>query len=146
MARDAERPALKVERRAERTSERMPDRPEPDVERQPELPALEPFSPLPSVVGTTPSTEPTVVGTNWDRAQVAAMAERMLTSFRSGRVDGQDEVRMQLRMLDAEVRVQIQDGRVVATLIGDGLEGLARTLKRELESRGLPSEITLEQD
>ena len=115
--------------------------------REPEL--LEPFSPLPSVL-SGPSSVPTAseaaVGTSWDRAQVAAMAERMLTSFRSGRVDGRDEVRMQLRMIDAEVRVQIEGGRVKATLVGHGLEGLATTLERELRARGLESEITLEQD
>lgn len=123
-----------------REGEREPERREAEP--------LEPFSPLPSVVASSASTPETApaVGTSWDRAQVAAMAERMLTSFRRGEVEGHDEVRMQLRVLDAEVRVRVDDGRVVATLVGDGLDGLARTLERELQARGLDSEIMLERD
>lgn len=108
---------------------------------------LEPFSPLPAVIASSSPTvhahEPAATGTNWDRAQVAAMAERMLSSFRTGHVDGREEARMHLRALDAEVRVRVEDGRVLATLVGDGLDGLASTLQRELRERGLESEITL---
>ena len=130
--------------RAEPEPERRPRlEPEPR-ERAPE--PLEAFSPLPSIVATGPSAEPTAVGASWDRAQVAAMAERMLSSFRRSDVDGEDEVRMQLRVLDAEVRVRLDEGRVVATLVGEGLEGLASTLERELRARGLESEITLAPD
>lgn len=132
-----ERPSKELREPRDGLREREPERREPEP--------LEPFSPLPSVVASSAS-QPEIapaVGTSWDRAQVAAMAERMLTSFRRGEVEGQDEVRMQLRVLDAEVRVRIDDGRVVATLVGDGLEGLARTLERELQARGLDSDITL---
>ena len=143
-------PIPKTKRPPERDPEvRAGDEQPFDGERRRESEPLEPFTPLPTVLAQNApatSSEPISVGTSWDRAQVAAMAERMLTSFRRGRVDGREEVRMQLRGLDAEVRVRLDEGRVVATLVGEGLEGLAKTLERELSARGLEGEIRLELD
>jgi hypothetical protein len=76
-------------------------------------------------------------------AETAALAERMLTSLRVGRVDRDAvEVHMRLRHEDGEVEVRLREraGRLEAELIGEGapsdLSALAGRVEAELRSRG----------
>jgi hypothetical protein len=87
---------------------------------------------------------PPPVGSGGAHAEAAALAERMLTSLRIGRV-GRDGVEVRMRLAresgdELEVRVREIAGRLEAELIGMGvaseLEVLAERLRRELGDRG----------
>ena len=72
-----------------------------------------------------------------ERAQAAALAERVLHSVQVGRIQGGHLVRLRL---SSEVEVQLRhcDGVLQATVVGDGDQGgLARRLDSELRARGL---------
>lgn len=72
-----------------------------------------------------------------ERAQAAALAERVLHSVQVGRVQGGHLVRLRL---SSEVEVQLRhcDGVLQATVVGEGDQGaLARRLDGELRARGL---------
>jgi len=86
---------------------------------------------------------PPVAGSNLERAQVAAMAERMLESFRVGKVDGRAEVRLTLgrgsRHAGVEVRLREDGDEIVAELhdeLGGDTSELAEAIQRELDARG----------
>ena len=81
---------------------------------------------------------PPAAGSNMERAQMAALAERVLTSFRMARREGRTEIRMRLAPQNAhdgaEVRLVEDAGEVSATVIGDGpsVDALVDALKAAL--------------
>jgi hypothetical protein len=72
-----------------------------------------------------------------ERAQAAALAERVLHSVHVGRIQGGHLVRLRLSS-DVEVQLRHCDGVLQATVVGEGDQGaLARRLDTELRARGL---------
>lgn len=98
----------------------------------------------PPIVLPPPSSAPAVAGANpaWERAEAAALAQQVLSHVRVG---ANGEVRLGLGGIFAgtEVRLRLEGGRVVPTLVADDpqlLGGLAARLERELADRGLETE------
>lgn len=72
-----------------------------------------------------------------ERAQAAALAERVLHSVQVGRIQGGHLVRLRLSS-DVEIQLRHCDGVLQATVVGEGDQGaLARRLDTELRGRGL---------
>lgn len=72
-----------------------------------------------------------------ERAQAAALAERVLHSVQVGRIQGGHLVRLRLSS-DVEIQLRHCDGVLQATVVGEGDQGsLARRLDAELRGRGL---------
>lgn len=109
----------------------------PPMEREPE--PLQSFQLPPPVLGAPlqgGSAPP--AGSGAERAQAAALAERLLTSVRVGEVAGGHEVRLNFR--GVEVRLREVDGVLTPTLRSDDgadLSSLAARVEEELEAAGL---------
>lgn len=111
---------------------------------------LAPFQPPPPALAVPPghvaATAPATGGSAQAHAEAAALADRLVTSMRVGRV-GKDghEVRMKLalrRDAGLEVRLRLDGGRLTATLVGEPghraeATRLAEALEQELAARGL---------
>ena len=107
------------------------------VEREPE--PLQSFQLPPPVLGAPlQGGGAPPAGSGVERAQAAALAERLLTSVRVGEVAGGHEVRLSFR--GVEVRLREVDGVLTPTLRSDSgadLRGLAERVSEELEAAGL---------
>ena len=130
--------AREVARRDERTERRR--------ERLPEELGLEPFRALPVLQAMAPAPQVAVAGSGLERAQAAAMAERLLASVRVGKVAGGHEVRLRLAGTRVEVRLREVDGRLSPELhLGPdatgydaaAAEALAARLDTELRAAGV---------
>ena len=119
-----------------------------DDREEMQLSALEPFSPPPPVLAPpvlSPAAAPQS-GSALAHAEAAALAERLVTSMRVGKV-GRDghEVRMHLAVssrADVEVRLRLVDGALSAHLVASPgalseAESIADALRSELDARGL---------
>ncbi len=100
-------------------------------------------------LGSAPGPAPT--GSGVHHAEVAALAERVLTSMRVGTTAGQREVRLRLGRgyEGVEVHLSMEGGRVRTSLVDDhgdtaGLEGLADALRREMSNRQIPADVFVE--
>ncbi len=100
-------------------------------------------------LGSAPG--PAATGSGVHHAEVAALAERVLTSMRVGTSAGQREVRLRLGRgyEGVEVRLSMEGGRVRTSLVGEdgrtaGLEGLANALRREMSNRQIPADVFVE--
>lgn len=122
------------------------ERPRPTSPRLAESEDLERFvlpSPalLPPIVSSTPVAPP--VGSALASAEAAALAERVLTSLRVGRVAGMPEVRMRLGGRGIEVRLRLDEGRVVPVLVSDRPEearAMAERLDELFAERGIDAD------
>ncbi len=137
-----------AERRDERPRERLGAEPRED---------LTPFQPPPPalVVPVAASVaQPAAAGSAAAHAEAAALADRLVTSMRVGRV-GRDahEVRMRLALRGGsglEVHLRVVGDRLTAVLSADPghhheAHRIAAALEHELSERGVPlDEITLE--
>ncbi len=98
--------------------------------------SLERFAlPAPALLpplGPSASTPP-AVGSPLASAEAAALAERVLTSLRVGRVAGMPEVRMRLGDRGIEVRLRLNEGRVVPVLVAERPEE-ARAMAERLDA------------
>ena len=91
---------------------------------------------LPAATNLTP-TQAAPQSSALERAQAAALAERVLHSVQVGRIQGGHLVRLRLSS-DVEVQLRHCDGVLQATVVGEGDQGaLARRLDTELRARGL---------
>ncbi len=95
----------------------------------------------PPVVLTPPSSVTPSASANpgWERAEAAAMAEQVLEHLRVGD-DGEVRLGLGGSFSGAEVRLRMEEGRVVPVLVTDdprAVQGLAERLQRELELRGV---------
>jgi hypothetical protein len=109
--------------------------------------ALEPFTPPPPVLCRPlgPASVPLTTGSALAHAEAAALADRLVTSLRVGKV-GRDghEVRMRLAIserAEVDVRLRLVGGELTAHLVAargaaDEAEGIARALRTELSARG----------
>ena len=105
---------------------------------------------LPPIAQSAPP--PLVAGSAAAHAEAAAMAEKLVTQLRVGRV-GRDghEVRMKLAIRGAsglDVRLTMHEGRLSAELVADaGMQGEARriaeALRDELAARGFTLDVSL---
>ncbi len=135
----SERPARREKTLADLAEGR--ESPAPDAAR----PSLESFTPAP-VLAVPAASALAVAGSGWERAQAAALAERVLTSVRVGGLGGEREVRLGLgRSLEGvEVRLRLEEGRLVASLHTDGpddrVQAFAARLERELRARGIEAD------
>lgn len=129
-----------------------PRRPRPlGEQRDEEAPGvLEPFRPPSSILVPPPAAASRAsIGSPLDRAEAAALAERMVTALRVGRV-GRDGHLVQLRLrgpgADLEVRLRHEDGRLAIVLAASDTSGLeaasrlSRALAGELQARGLAAD------
>ncbi|MCB9600664.1 MAG: hypothetical protein H6721_15200 [Sandaracinus sp.] len=127
----------------------------PESERIPKerAPRLEPreedgkwMAPPPALlppIQPSASVAPPSVGTAMASAEAAALAERVLTSLRVGRVSGMPEVRMRLGNRGVEVRLRLDEGRVVPVLVAERpgeAAALAERLDRLFAERGIEAE------
>ena len=120
-------------------------------DRSRESDALAPFQLLPPALLPPPgaSSAPLVVGSAAARAEAAALAERLVTSLRVGRV-GRDghELRMKLALAHGsgvEVRLRSEHGTLSATLVAEpgaraAADRIAEGLAAELGARGVTCE------
>ena len=108
--------------------------------------ALEPFRATPVLQPSMEFTTAATPGSGLERAQAAAMAERLLHSVRVGRVAGGHEVRLTLAGGNVEVRLRQQGDDLIPELhLGEGATGadwaeaerLAARLDTELRGAGL---------
>ncbi len=106
---------------------------------------MEPFRAMP-VLQPLPESSAPVAGSGLERAQAAAMAERLLHSVHVGKVAGGHEVRLTLAGAGLEVRLRQQGDSLVPELhLRDGATGadvdeaerLAARLDAELSRAGL---------
>ena len=107
-------------------------------EREPE--PLQAFQLPPPVLGSPLQSQGSAqpAGSGLERAQAAALAERLITSMRVGEVSGGHEVRLSFR--GVEVRLREVGGVLTPTLRsedGADLRSLAARVERELEAAGL---------
>lgn len=86
---------------------------------------------------------PPAVGSALASAEAAALAERVLTSLRIGRVAGVPEVRMRLGDGGIEVRLRLSEGRVVPVLVAEHPEE-ARAMAERLDALFAEREIEAE--
>lgn len=115
---------------------------------EPEVAPLEAFRAMPILMPTVESSA-AAPGSGLERAQAAAMAERLLHSVRVGKVAGGHEVRMTLAGARVEVRLRQQGESLVPELHladdatgadRDEAERLAARLDTELRDAGLDFE------
>lgn len=92
------------------------------------LPAPALLPPLAPSASTPPP-----VGSALASAEAAALAERVLTSLRVGRVAGMPEVRMRLGDRGIEVRLRLSEGRVEPVLVAERPEE-ARAMAERLDA------------
>lgn len=92
---------------------------------------------IPPTTTPSPPAAPVPQTSALERAQAAALAERVLHSVQVGRVQGGHLVRLRLSS-EVEVELRHVDGVLQATVVGEGDQGpLARRLDGELRARGL---------
>lgn len=131
---------------------------EPRERREPREPRLRDDEPrwsppppalLPPIERSAPTAP--IAGTAQAAAEAAALAERVLSSLKVGRVAGMPEVRMRLglgpRGLDSregvEVRLRLDEGRVIPVLVTDRpaeVAQLAERLDALFAERGIDAE------
>jgi hypothetical protein len=151
---DPEKPSKFMDREAREVRETI----EPRVRRAPREPRLHDEEPrwsppppalLPPIERSAPTTP--IAGTSQAAAEAAALAERVLSSLKVGRVAGMPEVRMRLgpgsRGLGSregvEVRLRLDEGRVIPVLVTDRpaeVAELAERLDALFAERGIDAE------
>lgn len=114
----------------------------PETDRE----LLAPFAPPPPALVAPPSSgapvAPPVAGSAAERAEVAALVDRLVTSMRVGRV-GRDGHEVHLRLGSGiDVRLRHEHGELRAELRTEGTrreeaERIAETLEREMSARGV---------
>ncbi|MCA9614358.1 MAG: flagellar hook-length control protein FliK [Myxococcales bacterium] len=126
--------------------------PEPERIPKERAPRLEPreedgkwMAPPPALLPPIERSAPVApaVGTAMASAEAAALAERVLTSLRVGRVSGMPEVRMRLGNRGVEVRLRLDEGRVVPVLVAERpgeAAALAERLDRLFAEQGIEAE------
>jgi hypothetical protein len=131
--------------RAEEVEGRPTSRREPRVEPREEDGRL--VLPPPALLAPIERSAPApVVGSSLAHAEAAALAERVLTSLRVGRVSGSPEVRMRLGGREGrgmEVRLRLDGGTVVPVLVTEHpaeAEALAARLDALFAERGIAAE------
>src|SRR5262249_17960244 len=113
---------------------------------------LAPFAPPPSVLAAPPGSRHEVPshGDAADRAQTAALVDRLVRSMHVGRVGRGHELRLRLDaragLGDLEVRLRHEDGALRASIVAhDGSSGAADRLRArladELAARGVAVEL-----
>jgi len=137
-AREAHEARESFEPRARREPRDVPARDE-EPRWSPPPPAL-----LPPIERSAPTAP--IAGTAQAAAEAAALAERVLSSFKVGRVAGMPEVRMRLGVGSregVEVRLRLDAGRVIPVLVTDRpaeVAELAERLDALFAERGIEAE------